>query len=357
MAWQVRGSTVLARPLAFGVLSLPAAASSALAQECVVSGKQVVLDSVVVHPANAEPFEVSIGQVPNTARIRARAGQPAEIDVAGAIAFKGTAKSVWYTIATPIETNGGVMRLSPGAHLVDAGDGDGVNGSVVMYAEDVLEGGEGKEPDETVGPVHVLCNALTLDWLDIDAEVPSASDGTCWTPRRGAARLELRSSPSMSADVLTYGVLHSDCDGCVVVEGIERRGDWLHVGRTGERSYVSGWVRRAELEKIQDGECPPSRVYGCLGDHGAGEHGVSHRGAPKELYEGPVRLRRNTAIFTEPDGSPWAAVERDDTFRVRYVRGDAWAQLTSIPGLVGLPWALDAYVGTSNLILPAPTNP
>jgi hypothetical protein len=285
--------------------------------------------------------------VPATATIRAASSAPTALEVGGTIAFAGTATNVWYTIATPFET--GMVQLFAGAHIVDArSDGDEVVGSVVMYSNDVMQG-EDKHPEQSVDFVRVPCTTLTLDWIADDFHVTSAGDGSWWRPTGGRTSIGLRSIPKLSAPTVSFAALSCEGEGCVVVERLETRGEWLRVGDWGEAAYVTGWVRRSELVKYPD---DGGRSYMCFGDH-HGEGFSSSQRLPHGVSEGPARLKVGTTIFAEPGKGAWATVTRDDTFTVRYSKGESWAQLTEIPGISGAS-SISAYVPISAVIAAHP---
>lgn len=328
------------------VLTAAAPVASAPATECIVGGQAVSLEKLTVHPAGAEPFEVGLHAVPAQATLPSGRGAPVRLQVRGAIAFEGFAKNLWLSLASPVDT--GQLRAVAGAHVVGARrEGAAITGSVVMYADDVLQG-EDKQPDETAGPVRLECGALTLDWSADDAEDPKAQgDGTLWKPRRGGSRMQLRSRPEPRAPALE--VVAANCEGCLAFERLEEKSGWLRVARTGERVVATGWIEKSDVEQLPDGE-GILRSYGCYGGHGGPQGGFGRVGDAAATYEGPARIAVGTAVHAAPGRGAWATVLAEEGFVVRHVEGQAWVELTSIPGLVGV--AIPAFVPASAVVFP-----
>jgi len=316
-----------------------------VAGACVVRGENVVLENVLVRPGPA-PLIVQLNGTPASARIGKSRWAAALLDVDGAIAFKGTRRNVWYTVARTLTLAHGMVELRPGAHVVGArARGNDVIASAVMHANDVLPGEE-KDPDETLGSLRIPCAALTLDLDggDPDAEgtggdeAAAAEDAGYVVTRQAERSIDVRVGPYESAHrvTLTTGVENERFSFRRLAES----GPWMRVTRGRGRVRVTGWVRRARLE-ASDG--PETATGGCSGDHG---HGFSTRGfsggQPTTVYKGPVRVRVGAKI---DDGSdPWATVVQSDGFEAHVYdwAGRRRVEL-GIPGVVVSPWDANVH--------------
>jgi hypothetical protein len=179
----------------FGLAVIVATAKAVRADECVVRGEHVVLESVVVRSGDV-PVVVDLAGTSAQARIGVGRGAPHTVEVTDAIVFKGTRRNIWYTLARPLTVAHGMVELDAGAKVVNArARGAGVTASVVMSADDVLPG-EDKAPDEIIQVVDLPCAALTLDEPGTDEQDDGDTEGldsaggnaTWWRQRRAALR-------------------------------------------------------------------------------------------------------------------------------------------------------------------------
>jgi hypothetical protein len=352
--------------------------------ECRVRGQHVTLEDVVVAGRFSDPFRVAVklAGIPAVFRIADTAGAPAEIQVAGAVAFRGRRKNVWYQLARPIELAGGLLRLAAGAQVVSArAQGRDVIASVVMWADDVLPG-ENKDPEEIIRDVPIPCEALTLGGADddddddetsdesqtdgepgdvkdaeadgdgdgeendVDGAPPGHGDGTWWWTRGSRHTVRLRARPRADAPSVTLSTVVRG-DNLLFFERVEERGGWLRVTRTGGLARITGWIRRADLERRD--EVVPGRSTMCTGRHGPGLGG---RGGPprKIRYKGPARLRIGARI-TSWRGDPFATVRQDVPFDVVVFEGRSTAEVTRIPGLFFPDW-FPMTVDIADVVLP-----
>ena len=324
------------RSLALAVVL--AGPAPAIAAPCAISGTDVTLYGVSVRAA-ATTFAVDIHDVPATATVT---GGITQLDVGGAIAFKGVVtRGIWYT--SSVATNTGTVRLLRGAHFVGLrADGDVLVGSAVLHSMDTMQG-ENKEPDRAVASVRVDCARLTLDWFADDTEVSVGGTGEYWRPKRHASQLVLHADPQDRSPTVTLSAPHCEGEGCLFVEAIATKGAWMQVGAANENAVVTGWVRASSLAHIPGG-IGMGYSYGCTGDH----EGSSYAMYPPNQLPRPARIKKGTTIFAEPSVAPWATVVREDDYEVRYAPGDLWAEVTSIPGVTLEAGA--AYVLVTSLI-------
>lgn len=113
-------------------------------------------------------------------------------------------------------------------------------------------------------------------------------------------------------------------------ERLAFRGGWIQVAREGFRAVASGWVPIEALERLPTA---PSQTGCCYGStEGAGFSGRGRSGK-SYLYEGPAHIAVGTTIFADEGTGPWAKVEKDGVFAVRFNAEDGWAEITSIPGV------------------------
>ena len=293
---------------ALGV-GMPAASHAA----CRVLGQEPSLGdgTIVVHPFHADPFEVRVDAGPArvTLGTERRAGVKLEVD--GTVSFKAEARGLWYTVKAKYATPDGMVRLLPGAQLVDlrARAGDAV-GSVVVTADDYLPGDD-RPPDEVIQGVQVPCGALTLDSVEEDFDLELlrtfglGTDGTWWEAKGEHETVELRSEPRSSAPArtVTNGV---DFDGHFAWGRLESRGEWVKVARLGRSVALVGWLRRSALERT---ELEGGRRGGCAGLHGRGMFqrppNLRPRSTKARRTSRSARrsLRTGTAVRGRPCGS------------------------------------------------------
>ena len=364
----MRAHFILLALAGLAALSHPAAAA------CRVRGEHVTLSDVVVHADRSTKFEVHLADIP--ARATIGTGDEVRLDMSGAITFRGTRRNVWFTVARPVTTAGGVVRLAEGAEIVHArADGDSIVASVALSADDLLPG-EDKDPDEVIAQVRLPCRAIRLgstqgedddeadDTDDTDdaaaeasAEPASRSDRSFernlspalgWWRNRGSSRsIVVRAAPRTDAAGVTVTTL-STSEGFFDFEGVARRGDWLRVRRAMAGSEVVGWIRRAELETFNG---PLGSTTMCTGNHWGRFGGRSWAGKPPVIrYQGQARIRVGASI-SYGDNLKWAKVRRSEGYEVKIFEDFPYAEVTNIPG-VGVPEWYAVEVALADVILP-----
>lgn len=340
------------RRLALVLIAIGATSSSALmkarADGCTVRGDRVVLQDVTVR-SGPVPFVVHLDGVPAQVRLGPRRRASVRIQVNGSIAFTGWRRNVWLTIGRPLTLAQGMVTLDRGAKVVEARlRGDEVLARPVLQANDVLAG-EDKDPDETLGPIPIPCDALTLDEgpeeEDQDVDDANAANGPngpdtadrWWAQRRSRRSVTLKAAARDDAAELTVAtVVHG---AKFWFEHVDERGPWVRVSRAASGVRATGWVRRAELEPL-DG--PEGSGGGCHGDHGRGLAGRGWGGKPpKTIYRGPARLRPGTKLTNH--GEIWATVIAPDGFEVELFEreGRRFVEITHIPGVVAHAWEVE----------------
>jgi hypothetical protein len=327
--------------LAFIVFAV-APALAAEGRACAVAaGGEMTLDAdagVTVHPAGHDPFVVSwLAAQKISAAIPATPGARTPIRVRGAISFSASASSLWYDVARTVETSDGLVKLHRGARLAHVrAAGDDVVGALVLNDGSGVPG----EPAESAAPVRVPCAALRLGVTYEDVEPTTLGDGTWWQTRNAPARIELHARPDRSSPAVVVAA-HAGSRVPLVFARVETRGTWMRIARSGAYALVTGWVPVAELD--QTPQAPGSAGGGRWHGPGLGGHG---RRARPALYEGPARIAAGTAVYAEPGRGAWARVEAGGgLFKVRYEKGDTWAEVIEIPGVAGPE--IPAYVSVS----------
>lgn len=293
-------------------------ASASPATRCVVHGDEVTLEKLTVNN-----FTVGVVRVKADATITSdRPG--VTVDVAGDIAFRATAPSLWFTVTTESRVGAGIVTMSPGAHLIgERLDGTGVAGAAVIYAADILQG-EDKPAEETVAAVTVPCDHLSLDWAN-DPVAPPSAEGRGWRSR--GASLTFHTTPRASAPSVTFASTSCE-EECLNVRGDAAKNGYRRVSIVNQSVGITGWVTAGELTRIPDGE-GFGYSYGCTGDHDRG--GRLFGGAPPPTSY--ADLAAGTKIYDAPRGVIWATVTRKQAFAVRFAKGDTWAEVAHLPGI------------------------
>lgn len=348
-------SLSLAKRLPVVIGCLLAAQGRSVAQPCTVSGRDVSLEGpVTVTPRSGSAFEVNVVGARVEARVPVH-GTAILLNLRGALSFRGQVQELDFTIAKTTPAEQGMVRLLPGARLVNARrSGGAVLATAILYSGDGNIAGA--PADEVVQAVRVPCAKLTLDAVEASAELEpctAAGDQTWWQVSNHPEHLELRARPS--ADAAAISVRAASCAGaapCMQFERIQERGAWMKVRRHGEHVCVAGWVLRAELAPVPAaaaGEShdylPPARSTDETGEM------VYVDGAEASSYHGPARIKVGTVVHEcSVEGGPWATVAKADGFEVHFVRGERWARLVEVPGLAGAE--LSACVPVASLVLP-----
>ncbi|HEY5961285.1 MAG TPA: hypothetical protein VIV60_32230, partial [Polyangiaceae bacterium] len=139
------------------VFSLSLATALVRAEEssasCLVRGSRSVIQDIIVQPANASAFRLSVFEVPVAAEVPHGRSAPVELEITGAIAFSAVRKNVWMTVVDDYSSIDGMVHMRRGARVAHAYvQQEQVIASAVLYANDVLEG-EDKDADVMASPV------------------------------------------------------------------------------------------------------------------------------------------------------------------------------------------------------------
>ena len=300
--------------------------------DCVVRGDDVSLDQVVVRPSKGPPFTVAVAGVAAIARI-AGEGPDAAVTVVGVVAFTGTARNVWYTLAAPVTARSGMVRLLPGARLIGVrARASKVVGAAVVRAGDSVAG-QGREPDEKIDGISVPCGALTLDQpeeSDEEGGRSMAADRSIWGLRGHKRRVVLRASPSPAAAAAVVVAPGGDVN--LVGERLAERGGWMQITILAESVHLTGWIPRRQLEKL-DSTIAGASTCGCMHER---KISATVYGGRKPSYEGAARIAPG-AMLSAPDGQGnWARVEKQAEFHVVVFDDSDSVQVTGIPGVDGL---------------------
>lgn len=314
---------------------------------CTIAGRDIQFGAgwdnegdVLIRPAGRAPFSTRYVHADRVvATVPDRAHGRTTLEVHDVLAFSGTTDPLTYRVSVPLQTAQGMVKLAVGATVAEA---VAVNGAVEGSIE--LRGSA-----EILRSVRIPCNALTLDIVpraspekDPDDHLPGG-DGTWWRGRTERHRFTLRARPDERAPAVSLTVDDSGTDPTpLVFERVEARGGWVRLGREGFRTVVIGWAPVAAVEATSR---PPAATGCCYSStSGPGLWGEGRRAKPY-AYEGPAHIAKGTTIFADPGAGPWAKVEKNGVFRIRYDQGDTWAQITDIPG-VGGP-EISAYVAVT----------
>ena len=335
-------------------LWLSASAEAVEPGACVVRGESITLDVVTVQPKGDAPFTIGLRKVAARASLPRRFEDPLVLQVEGPLSFQASRKNVWLSFAADFKSPDGMLEIRRGAQLVRPRvERDGVAGSLILSADDVLEG-EDKPAAELAAPAHVPCSALVLGLTPLEEEPPSGGpEVPMWEPKRKVERLQLRASPKAGAPSIWLQT--PSCEGCLFLSQVGEERGWLRVSTSESGVTVTGWVPRAELSRVPEG-VGVGRAAMCTGDHGGGMWGEGlGDGPPQALYEGPALVRLGAEVFSGPKGGKWATFTRETAVKVRAVRGEGWVELRAIPGLDGVPsgspW-LHAHVRVENVVFP-----
>ncbi|MEO8905314.1 MAG: hypothetical protein ABI627_27665, partial [Polyangiaceae bacterium] len=353
-------------------------ASMAKAQ-CVIHARGVRLSRIVVRPPQAEAFQVDLGSYLPGSGVEAadltlpdNASRAARVHVSSAIAFDGTRMNPVFQVHEPITTNHGMVELSPGALVSDAhAHGRAVTGSVPLSFDDTDEPWSTISPGELIPSLEVPCEALGLPDLapqtqtageQLDENV-GEREAEVWRLRTPASRVVLRSLPASGGAwaVLVRGPLQGDSQ--FSFRRLDEHAGWmkvLHVGTWwGEQAAITGWIRRSELEPTQqywldDGIDQTQPAGGC-----GYEHRDGRSSPPAPAYEGRARIPLGTRIYAEPKRGPWATVQQNVDFYVKYFPGDTWAWVDGIPNIrmTNCAEPMPAYVPVAMLTLPQAKSP
>ena len=309
------------------------------ARGCTVAGEKIGFgagsdfdDDVLVRPLGGDPFRLNsvsaervLVSLPSKHRARTR------IEVHGAISFTGTTGPLPYQISRALETSQGMVKLYVGATLSQA----------AMDHDDVVASVELQGPAETLESVRVPCDALALNVrFDRSDQRLISGDGTWWRTKGQSRRIVLHARPDERAPGIVLAIRNShDGSERLSFERLAVHAGWTQVAREGFRVVAMGWVPTAALKQVATA---PNRSGCCYGSSsGAGSWRRGRRPKPF-FYEGPARVAVGTTIFAGRGTRAWAKVEKDAGFTVRYDEGDAWAEITNIPGVAGPE--LRAYV-------------
>jgi hypothetical protein len=329
-------------------------ASSALAADCVVRGEQVDVSDIRVRVRGEQDLQVRLSGLAVVAKMSPDGN--ALLEVNKPISFRGVASQVPYSVRAPVDAENGLVRLWPGARLARAMAAGGfVEATVAMDpGEDWPDDREGA--DEWIQPVRLPCATLSLDVVGEAHSAGEAVDqGTSesvpvtWHPRHNATSVKLFAAARSDAPLVTLATTR--CKGhCLPLSQIEDRGPWVRVARMGDRARVVGWVPRSELERTEGPH--DALTTRDPSDSGRNAAAVVRRrgGSSEKVYEGPATVNIGTAVYARRGLGRWATVRKSGPFEVRWVTGQKWARLVSMPGISVTSGA--AWVPAAALSLP-----
>jgi len=311
---------------------------------CVVAGDHVTLDHVIVHLDSGATLDLLVQDVPIVATLGTRA--PTALAIDGAIAFRATAASVWFSLDTRTTSSDGLVVMGAWSRFVaDHADGPDMIGNAVLYSDDVMQG-EAKFPNELVADVRVACDRVSLEWRSTEQLPRAKSDGTQWQSIKGKNRLELHREPRLGAPSVVDS--SPNCaDSCFSLVGIDHRAGWREVAAQNEGVAVTGWVPERELTLVPN-DVGLGYSYECGGHHFDSRFNASFFDSTPAIS---TSIKIGTTIFAAPGKDAWAVVRTNAAFDVVKTPGSAWAEVIRIPGVVRP--GLRAYVPVSALV-PAP---
>lgn len=318
------------------LLSLFTLGRTAASQEgaCTIQGKGT-LEDVVVSPAGAPPFTVTLTNHPFTVIPSPVLARRSRVVVGAPLSFMGQVHKHEFTVAKTIRVADGMIRLQGGAVLPNARGGQGeAIGILASYDNAKIHG------------VAVPCESLTLDEdltlalasTPLDTEEPKATD-TAWRPRERA--LLLRERPGAGRALW----LTTPTPAQAVVSEIETRGGWRRVRFDGNRWSVTGWASRYDLQEIGD-------LFGSSVGDSFMSRGGCRMGFPGgAAFAGLAPIRAGAPVFAEPGKGPWAAVTALE-LEVLYYSGERWVKVTRAPGITEECALNHAFLRVEDVMLP-----
>jgi hypothetical protein len=318
--------------------------------ECVVSGKEVSLDGILVKTAR-DRFHVDVRRVSMSAHLPRWKHGWFELAITDALAFEGVVRDLPLYVRSHVATP--TLDLALGTRIVHAhAAGNEVIGSVVLEQAAALDC-DPEVPSIILTPVRIPCSAVGLFEADVeDAPRRSAPETTgeappAWSLRDLRREARLWSLPQWNAPTMTLKKVGAGYLRDVHFQEIDREGDWIQVRGWGKGTYYIGWMRRTELMPI-----PSLNVYsqgglaGCtVSESGSG--GGEALGSSSTAYRGKARVASGAIVYAK---GPWATVTRSIDVDVRYEFGSKRVRLIDVPGLSGSEWS--AFVPVEFVELP-----
>lgn len=314
---------------ALGVLVVSVAAPARAA--CRVPGERLELEDVMVRPAGAEPFTLSLYGVQASVTVGARSSTPARVEVERPFAFSGVRRGVWFFIATAQRTD--AIHIAPGALLRQPRSlGSDVIGSLLLDTGGVPVSGP-QEPAEFVHDVRVPCAALSLDghFPDQVASADTVGDQTFWQLRGTNLPLLLRQEPRWSAPSVRFGGTRLRDGPPLWFERLGERGGWMKVVRRAARAQIVGWIDKSRLTPLPEA---PAEA-GCCAEYDGKAHTYHRSSTAALVYQGPAEIAAGAKVYSLPGRGLWATVTEATRVRVQIHVGDTWIHLQRVPGLPG----------------------
>lgn len=326
---ELLSSTAVIVALASALVPAPARAQD----PCAVASDAADVNGIEVSPRGAAPFTVEVRGLPVQARATA---SPTRVDlrVGGPLSFEGRVRELSLRPVRPVRVAGGLVTLATEARL---GRPRCVGSALRVHAEPYL--------GVHLEAVRVPAAALTIDAPErLPLPSPSWESERVFLPRAG--RIVVRASSRGGASV----ALRVELPQLLPLERLARANGASRVrARWSDGSAIEGWVDDDAIELMQGyTSATPAFPIG----HGCGTTGGCGGMA---LYCGPARLAPGTVVTATPEGGAWARAEQEVEVEVRWIRAEAWATVTRLPGVSdeGLCGQTgNAYVPASALTLP-----
>lgn len=337
--------------------------------ECSIHTSALTLKGARITPKGDKPFFLNLSDVTATVRLPRHNKGGSEIAVSGPVSFQATHHNLWYRASSDYVSRDGVVTVSRGSYFVDVHlDGDAVVGFAVVSRSDHAAS-SGEEPQETVGPLDLTCDLLTLGGDEPQSQPhkkrpPSGSEvtqgGHFWRPKNQEGRVLFYAGPDAST---TSRVLSNvSCADCLEFLQLGERGQWLLLERLGQGVRARGWMHRDSIAPIPyDGHVLGVGATCDDCDHSSyafGE-GMASGSAPAKRYEGLATLRAGTKVYASAGKGAWGEISKEVKVTVRHAEGDRWVQLWELPGITGAgqgPLGLYAFVPIEGVVFPSPSN-
>ncbi len=310
-------------------------------KQCVARGRLVHAKGVEVLDTAGRPlFSVDLAGTSVIATLGLDAAEPVPISVGGLLSFEARAAQLPLTVAREVVAREGVAELLPGADLKCARGKHGTAKCIVRT--------ECAMASRRVGPITLQCDALTLDRPSRAAASKARfrGDGTKWVPRGGATVLELRREPRTALPVVK--VRHERSGVCLAFQRLKYQGEWVQLGAQSKTVSLTGWVKRASMQRY--------RPRGSGWARGRGGCGYGRAKSQPHIYTGKATVARGRTVYFGSQRTPWATIETTHKFEVRHVRASHWVELVRVPGLshcAGRLNAQTAFVSPDAVTFPA----
>jgi hypothetical protein len=292
-------------------------------KRCAIEGKKPTAFLVDVTPAGAARISVYVSDAQVTVFPQS-VDAPPRVHVRGALEFDATVPPE----RLPLRTLDGVDAINANVHL--ARDLGGFAGGIVLRK---ARGGQ-VEADVALGEVKLRglllrCQALTLDEVK-PAELRREHDedgGERFVSRNKTLRL--RGYPNRGSQIdIELGARLDAID----FRHTQTEGAWWRISHAWpDGTSLDGWVQKADLE--------PHRRGALHDDHGF-EPPVPIGCKRAPVARGSERIGKatiapGTKVYAARDTSPWATTRITEPVSVRYLPRDEWAEIVTVPGLVG----------------------